>query len=672
MFEGLVYRVLVGYLGRYVKNIQKDHLKLSLWNEEVFLENVELIPEAFDYLQLPFALKQGRIGKLSIKISWKKLGWDQPIIIALEDVFICASQRDDHEWSVEAAERREFAGKKAKLAAAELAKLSRRVCDNQAGKSFISYITAKVLDSIQLSIRNFHIQYNEIQLDSSQVLFGLKFSSLTIKQNLVGSLGGKVVRGQVNKTVDVEALEIYCTTSKGAVDSTSLDNTANSGYERSDGNTVDHLLQPFDVTVSLVVNRAGRIDSDLAQYSIRAEITGLAISLNEVQLQQILILSDYITISRLREKYGRYRPWGHSLARKHSGWQVLWWHYAQESILSDVRRKLKKTSWRYLGQRLNSRRKYVNLYKIKLDFLQREQSIDEYILGELELMEKESDIDDILSYRAAAEHELQEVMSSSSSSNMGVNGANISVEKSRNDEQMSGRSRGWLNWLSRGMLGAGGTDDSSQFSGVVSDEVVKDIYEATEFHPSVLSGGDVNASGKMFTCAMKLSVGQIAATLHSKYSSERIADFFFRDAVIECKLWEELAAVMLQPLEVNCDVEFCLKLLEFFTALQCFEFQSKRVLEMGSLLYASKYDVGSVTSTTQEQSNILKQFSSSTFTINFLRDFLVQDLYNYFAVELENFELKLVMPQHARTVTILEQFCAVITLHHASFLMNQY
>ncbi|KAG8641506.1 hypothetical protein MANES_12G000066v8 [Manihot esculenta] len=136
MFEELLHRVLVGYLGRYVKNIQKDHLKLSLWN--------------------------CRVGKLSIKISWKKLGWDHPIIIALEDVFICASQRDDHEWSVEAVERREFAGKKAKLAAAELAKLSRLIIK----LGSISYITEKVLDSIQLSIRNFHIQYSEIRLDS--------------------------------------------------------------------------------------------------------------------------------------------------------------------------------------------------------------------------------------------------------------------------------------------------------------------------------------------------------------------------------------------------------------------------------------------------------------------------------------------------------------------------
>lgn len=46
-------------------------------------------------------------------------------------------------------------------------------------------------------------------------------------------------------------------------------------------------------------------------------------------------------------------------------------------------------------------------------------------------------------------------------------------DKLPNDEAASGKARGWLNWLSRGVLGAGGTEDSSQFSGVVSDEVIK-------------------------------------------------------------------------------------------------------------------------------------------------------------------------------------------------------
>ncbi|XP_062192776.1 uncharacterized protein LOC133896228 [Phragmites australis] len=88
MFERVVSQVLAGLLGRYVKGIQKEQLKIGIWNEEILLENVELILEAFDYLQLPFTLKNGRIGKLSIRIPWKKLGWD-PIIIVIEDVFVC-------------------------------------------------------------------------------------------------------------------------------------------------------------------------------------------------------------------------------------------------------------------------------------------------------------------------------------------------------------------------------------------------------------------------------------------------------------------------------------------------------------------------------------------------------------------------------------------------------
>lgn len=56
---------------------------------------------------------------------------------------------------------------------------------------------------------------------------------------------------------------------------------------------------------------------------------------------------------------------------------------------------------------------------------------------------------------------------------LSVNSNGVSLDKSRNDEHLTGNSRGWLNWLSLGMLGAGGTDDSSQFSGIVSDEVIQ-------------------------------------------------------------------------------------------------------------------------------------------------------------------------------------------------------
>lgn len=56
---------------------------------------------------------------------------------------------------------------------------------------------------------------------------------------------------------------------------------------------------------------------------------------------------------------------------------------------------------------------------------------------------------------------------------MVMTGTQTTVEKSQVDDRAVGKPRGWLNWLSLGMLGAGGTEDSSQFSGVISDDVVK-------------------------------------------------------------------------------------------------------------------------------------------------------------------------------------------------------
>lgn len=43
----------------------------------------------------------------------------------------------------------------------------------------------------------------------------------------------------------------------------------------------------------------------------------------------------------------------------------------------------------------------------------------------------------------------------------------------------TGKSRGWLNWLSLGMLGAGGTENTDQFSGAVSlsDAAIKVLLD---------------------------------------------------------------------------------------------------------------------------------------------------------------------------------------------------
>ncbi|VFQ74897.1 unnamed protein product [Cuscuta campestris] len=534
MFEGLVRQLLLGYLGRYIRDIQKEQLKITLWNEEVLLENVELILEAFDYLQLPFALKEGHVGKLSIRIPWKKLGWD-PIIIILEDVLICASQRDEQEWSMDAVRRREFAGKRAKLATAELGKLSRRVCDSQAGKSFISYITAKILENIQVSIRNMHILYRDMQTASGVTGFGLKFSSLTImKQHLFGS-GGKVRGSHVNKIVEVQGLELYCYTYQGSDKSRSVGNSVDSKTWESaisQASEKVNLLAPLDVSLCLSVNRSAGFDSSTPQYLVNIQLKSMLIYVDEVQIQQVMSFCDYLLTSQLREKYGRYRPWWSPLDKKLKGWQIAWWHYALNSVLFDIHKRLRKTSWKYLGARLNIRRKYVNLYKTKLKCLQQEQVIPEDVIHMLEEIEKESEIDEILSYRSAAERELQDILLAHTSNN-------VNTSKSLEDERTFNKPRGWLNWLSRGMLGAGGTDDSSQFSGIISDDVLKDIYEATKFHPVQTVDADAAATDKMFLSSIKFSINQLSVTLQRMKLGCAIAHLTLNEMSVESEIWEE-------------------------------------------------------------------------------------------------------------------------------------
>ncbi|ESR43047.1 hypothetical protein CICLE_v100108862mg, partial [Citrus x clementina] len=86
------------------------------------------------------------------------------------------------------------------------------------------------------------------------------------------------------------------------------------------------------------------------------------------------------------------------------------------------------------------------------------------------------------------------------------------------------------------------------------------------------------------------------------------------------------------------------------------------VLALGSLLIKSKSDQDSFASNMDEQSYILKDLLNSTFAWDSTLNFQLQDLYNHFEVQLDDCEIKLVLPHYPRTVCILEKFCTSVTV----------
>jgi hypothetical protein len=93
---------------------------------------VRLRPDAFDYLQQPFEILEGAVGRLELQIPWGR--WTGgPLVVRLKDVSLRLASRDETDWEEGPALRRAQAAKQAQLAAAELAKLGDRVARGGGG-----------------------------------------------------------------------------------------------------------------------------------------------------------------------------------------------------------------------------------------------------------------------------------------------------------------------------------------------------------------------------------------------------------------------------------------------------------------------------------------------------------------------------------------------------------
>ncbi|EFJ34969.1 hypothetical protein SELMODRAFT_82033 [Selaginella moellendorffii] len=89
MLEDYVAFYLQKYLGKYVKGVSKEALKISAWQGNVELTNMQLKPEALLELKLPIKVKAGFLGSVKLKVPWSRLG-QEPVIVTLDRIFVLA------------------------------------------------------------------------------------------------------------------------------------------------------------------------------------------------------------------------------------------------------------------------------------------------------------------------------------------------------------------------------------------------------------------------------------------------------------------------------------------------------------------------------------------------------------------------------------------------------
>ncbi|RLN73180.1 hypothetical protein BBJ28_00004428 [Nothophytophthora sp. Chile5] len=284
-----VHVVLDAVLGSYVKNIDPDALKISVWNGKIEVEAVELQPEAFP-LPKQMRLVKGTLRQLRIDLPWANFA-NQPIRVDIQDMSllleVCADDRAaaaDADLSDE--EQRRNARKKlqtlqrkrAAIDAVEKAtefneknKLQQQQQTGDQGytHSFFFKLLVKVLDNVQVHVQHLHLRLEDSVSDPKRpYAVGMTLEAIIIKSadegwnyTMVGRGGASSAEQQASflrKKMGINKFGIYWSLPLVPVPSAVLnDGTAFANLMRSSFPTVKAMEpEPIEPDAAAAANAA--------------------------------------------------------------------------------------------------------------------------------------------------------------------------------------------------------------------------------------------------------------------------------------------------------------------------------------------------------------------------------------------------------------------------------
>ncbi|CAI9095544.1 OLC1v1031527C1 [Oldenlandia corymbosa var. corymbosa] len=447
MLEDQVAYLLQRYLGNYVRGLNKEALKISVWQGNVELTNMQLKPEALNALKLPIKVKAGFLGSVKLQVPWSRLGQD-PVLVHLDRIFLLAEPSTQVEGSSEDAVQEV---KRSRIREMERKLLERRqILENEMNKSWLGSLINTVIGNLKLSISNIHIRYEDIESN-----FGHPFASGVTLDKLLAvtvddsgqeifATGGALER--IQKSVELERLAVYLDSdiSPWHIDKSWEDLTPREweqvcfvilvnvffSYALELGVTMFHEIQIFKFGT-----RNGKPATILdeehtyvlqpvtgnAKYSKQhlnmtvntgqplqkavVNLEDVTLSLSKSGYRDLLKLADNFSAFNQRLKYAHYRP---RVAVKSD--PRSWWKYAYRAISDQLKKASGRLSWEQVLRYARLRKKYISLYAKLL-----RSDVDRTVVDdneEIKELDRELDIELILQWRMLAHKFVSQTMES--------------------------------------------------------------------------------------------------------------------------------------------------------------------------------------------------------------------------------------------------------------------
>ncbi|XP_052211647.1 uncharacterized protein LOC127814276 isoform X2 [Diospyros lotus] len=502
MLEDQVAFLLQSYLGNYVRGLNKEALKISVWKGDVELTNMQLKPEALNALNLPIKVKAGFLGSVKLKVPWSRLGQD-PVLVHLDRIFLLAEPATQVEGCSEDAVQEV---KKSRIQEMEMKLLeSRKILKSEMNKSWLGSLIDTIIGNLRLSISNIHVRYEDTESNPGHPFAAgvtlEKLSAVTVDDNGKETFLTGGALECIQKSLELEQLAVYLDSDicpwhvdKPWEDLIPVEWCQVFKYGTKDGKLADsligrhsYILQPVTGSAKyfkLRLNESANSGQPRQKAAVNLDDVTLCLSKNGYK--DLLKLADNFAAFNQRLKYAHFRPRVSVKSDPRS-----WWKYAYKAVLDQMKKASGKLSWEHVLRYARLRKRYISLYATLLKSDPSHAVVENN--EEIEELDRELDIELILQWRMLAHKFVEHSMESD-------------VSLRRQKPKKSWWSFGWSSQL----------DKDESVPGALSEEDMEQLNK--------IIGYKEDDDGQLLTTQDKGDVLHTLLEVHMRHNASKLID----------------------------------------------------------------------------------------------------------------------------------------------------
>ncbi|MCI4383796.1 hypothetical protein PGIGA_G00030820 [Pangasianodon gigas] len=451
VFESLVSDVLNRFIGDYVENLDKSQLKIGIWGGDVVLENLRVKENTLSELDVPFKVKAGQIGKLTLKIPWKNL-YSEAVVATLDGLYLLVVPETTIKYDAAKEERHLQEAKQRELQRIEEALLLVARRDSQVGEfvfnlesyvykdtrdkgrkhknhkkhlrmykkhdqkpekpldekkdTFAEKLFTQIIKNLQVKISSIHIRYEDDVSDPQKPLsVGVTLSELSLQtadENWRPCILNEAVK-IIYKLGSLECLCAYWNINspifyrdpwEEIVDK--LKAGISSKDEELKG--YEYIFKPIFASAKICINPNADVELKSPKAKLHLEVQNIAIEFSKPQYLSVVELLESIDCMVKNGPYRKFRP--DVPVNKHAR---QWWMYGINSVLEvHIRRFNQMWSWTHIRGHRQRLKAYKMAYKAKLTHSKLREDTEKQILE----LEKVLDVFNITLARQQAQMEV--------------------------------------------------------------------------------------------------------------------------------------------------------------------------------------------------------------------------------------------------------------------------